>query len=141
MGTFWTGDSPCFLFDPIRSTSYSKKISNFKNLSNLERYFRKAIVNYQNFSLNKSKVFLGIFLSTVAFPNKVISTISWIFSVSKNSVKSFMKIRFALRNSLLVPKVECWKWSICWTPKICSPVRKRNTYVVTIKKCYGAKSK
>ena len=52
-----------------------------------------------------------------------------------------MKISFALRNSLLVPKVECWKWSICWTPKICSPVRKRNTNVVPIKNYYGAKSK
>ena len=54
-----------------------------------------------------------------------------------------MKISLALRNSLLVPKVECWKWSICWTPKICSPVRKINTYLCSDnqKKCYGAKSK
>ena len=65
--------------------------------------------------------FQGTFPSTVAF------------SVSKNCVKLYYENKFALCNSLLVPKVECWKWSICWTPKICSPVRKRNTYVVAIK--------
>ena len=137
MGTFWIGDSPWFLFDPIYSISYSKKdysnlegkkISIFKNLSNLERYFRKAIVNYQNFSWNKRlkqslpwNIFIYCSISKKVFLEY--------FRCQKTVSNFFMKISLALRNSLLVPKVECWKWSICWTPKICSPVRKINTYL------------